>query len=122
MFLECLEMIFDSLESVVKALDVDIFTVGTVGVSFWELILGLLTLGIIFGFFLAPRMGSGLGGIGNINEYQKSQREARQRAEEKAYNNSFMGYARNRWVKENYNYQYNQMMNKNALKEGKGKK
>lgn len=68
MFLDCLEMIFDSLESVVKALDVDIFTVGTVGVSFWELILGLLVLGIIFGFFLAPRSGSGIQAISNENK------------------------------------------------------
>ena len=67
MFLDCLEMIFVSLESVVKSLDVDIFTVGTVGVSFWELILGLLVLGIIFGFFLAPRYGSGIQGIGRLS-------------------------------------------------------
>ncbi len=73
MFLDCLEMIFDSLESVVKALDVDIFTVGTVGVSFWELILGLLVLGIIFGFFLAPRSGSGIQAISNENKKANSE-------------------------------------------------
>lgn len=68
MFLDCLELIFSSLEDVVKALDVDIFKVGTVGVSFWELILGLLVLGIIFGFFLAPRSGSGIQAISNENK------------------------------------------------------
>lgn len=72
MFLDCLELIFSSLEDVVNALDVDIFTVGTVGVSFWELILGLLVLGIIFGFFLAPRMGSGLVGVGNLATFKGS--------------------------------------------------
>jgi len=68
MFLDCLEMIFSALESVVNALDVDIFTVGTVGISLWELILGLLVLGIIFGFFLAPRSGSGIQAISNENK------------------------------------------------------
>lgn len=68
MFLDCLEMIFSSLESVVKALDVDIFTVGTIGVSFWELILGLLVIGIIFGFFLTPRAGSGIQAFSNENK------------------------------------------------------
>lgn len=79
MFLDCLEMIFSSLESVVKALDVDIFTVGTIGVSFWELILGLLVIGIIFGFFLTPRAGSGIQAISNENkktnaEYMRQQK------------------------------------------------
>ncbi len=123
MFLDCLELIFSSLEAVVKALDVDIFTVGTVGVSFWELILGLLVLGIIFGFFLAPRYGSGLAGIGNINEHQNAQREKAERnaerqrqAQEKAFNDSYAGYFLNRFKRESYAYQYNQDLNKNALK------
>ena len=116
MFLDCLEMIFDSLESVVNALDVDIFTVGTVGVSFWELILGLLVLGIIFGFFLAPRYGSGLAGIGNMNEFKNSQIEKARQSQEKAFNDSYAGYFLNRFKRESYAYQYNQDLNKNALK------
>ena len=96
MFLDCLEMIFSSLESVVSALDVDLFTVGTVGISLWELILGLLVLGIIFGFFLAPRSGSGLAGIGNLN-----------RAEKARYNNSYKAYEEKRFRNEQYSNRYN---------------
>lgn len=100
MFLDCLEMIFSSLESVVKALDVDIFTVGTIGVSFWELILGLLTIGIIFGFFLTPRMGSGLGGISNLNSRKNEKNEATRRESYDEYANK---RARNEWYSRRYN-------------------
>lgn len=73
MFLDCLEIIFSSLEDVISALDVDIFTVGTVGISFWELILGLLTIGIIFGFFLTPRAGSVIQSISNENKISNAE-------------------------------------------------
>lgn len=88
MFLEILDMIFDGVGSVVSALDVGLFTVGTVTITFWELILGLLVMGIIFGFFLAPRYGSVLQGIGNINVHRNVQREKAERA---AFRNSLKG-------------------------------
>lgn len=100
MFLDCLDLIFSSLESVVKALDFDIFSVATVGVSLWELILGLLTIGIIFGFFLAPRMGSGLGGIGNLKSYQ-NQKNALTKSE--SYDEYANKRARNEWYSRRYN-------------------
>lgn len=83
MFLDILEMIFSGVGSVISALDVGLFTVGTVSITFWELILGLLVMGIIFGFFLAPRYGSGLAGIGNINVHRNAQREKAARTAER---------------------------------------
>ena len=66
MFLDVLELVSDSFSSVVSALDVSLFNIGNVSITFWELILGLLTVSIVFGFFLAPRSGSVLGAAGNV--------------------------------------------------------
>lgn len=68
MFLDIIEMIFDGVGSVVSALDVDLFSVGAISITFWEIILGLLVTGIIFSFFLAPRRGSGIQTIVNFNK------------------------------------------------------
>lgn len=65
MFFEALELIFNGISSVVSALDVRLFSVGAVDITFWEVILGIFVVGLIFSFFLAPRMGSGLQGILN---------------------------------------------------------
>ena len=74
MFLDVLDMIFDSFETVINSLKVDLFSVGGVSINLWEIILGLLVLGIIFGFFLAPRYGSGLQGVGNIVGYSNARK------------------------------------------------
>ena len=84
MFLDILELVFDSFEGVINALKVDLFTVGTVGINFWELVLGFLTIAVIFGFFLAPRAGSGIQVISNENkkanaEYLRSQHSSAKR-------------------------------------------
>ena len=57
LFSQILRMIYDSLKSVINALDVPLFMIpnSNVDITFWELILGFLIVGIIFGFFLAPR-------------------------------------------------------------------
>lgn len=70
LFSQILRMIYDSLKSVINALKVPLFIVpGTeVDITFWELILGFLLVGIIFGFFLAPRAGSGLQATSNENK------------------------------------------------------
>ena len=70
MFLDVLEMIFDGVGSVVSAYDVHLFYVGSISITFWELLLGLLVSGIIFGFFLAARRGSGIQTISNFSKQQ----------------------------------------------------
>ena len=71
-FTEILKLIFQGIREVISAIDVDIYSTGTLGVSFWELILGILTIGVIFGFFLKPRSGSVLGSVKNFNQYEKN--------------------------------------------------
>ena len=68
-------MIYDSLKSVINALDVPLFMIPqtNVDITFWELILGFLIVGIIFGFFLAPRAGSGIQTMSN--EHKKANAE-----------------------------------------------
>lgn len=100
MFLDILEIVFDSFSDVVSALDVDLFSVGGVGISFWNLILGLLTCGLIFGFFLVPRAGSGLGSLSNINKSDLKKRDSANR-------NSYEYYSANRERNEAYNSRYN---------------
>ena len=73
MFLDVLNLIYSSLERVIEALDVPLFEVGLVSISFWELLLGMFTVTIIFGFFLRERMGSGLGTIKNVNDFENAQ-------------------------------------------------
>lgn len=89
MFLDILEIVFDSFSDVVSALDVDLFSVGGVGISFWNLILGLLTCGLIFGFFLVPRAGSGLGSLSNINKSDLKKRDSANRERNEAYNSRY---------------------------------
>ena len=71
LFNDILRMIYDSLKSVINAFDVPLFMIpGTdVDITFWELLLGFLLVGIIFGFFLAPRSGSGLQAMSNESKY-----------------------------------------------------
>lgn len=83
MFLDVLDMIFDNFGGVISALNVDLFKLGSVGVSFWELILGMLTVSILFGFFLAPRPGSVLGGISNSNAKENAKLRAEQNSAKK---------------------------------------
>ncbi len=106
MFLDILEMIFDGISAVVSAYDVDLFSVGSINISFWELILGLLIMGIIFSFFLAPRFGSGLQGIGNLVDYNSDKKAMAKAKAEKEFNESYQGYglrrARNEWYSQMY--------------------
>lgn len=61
MFLDILSWLYDCLDRIIEALDKDtLFTVGTVPISLWELMLGFFTVGIIFSFFLKSRGGSAL--------------------------------------------------------------
>lgn len=79
MFLSVLDMIFSGVSSVVSAYDVHLFSVGSVSVSFWELLLGLFIIGLIFGFFLVPRSGSVLQSAGNINRAKEKKERAERR-------------------------------------------
>ena len=71
-FLDALTLIFDSFSVVIDSLKVELFHSGTIDVNFWELLLGIFTVSIIFGFFLAPRAGSVLGAAGNISRQGRS--------------------------------------------------
>ena len=73
MFLEILDMLYSCFERIISALDVELFEVGFVSISFWELVLGMFTTTILFGFFLRERMGSGLGAVKAINDFEKAQ-------------------------------------------------
>lgn len=80
MFLDVLDMLYDSLERIIQSLDVELFKVGFVSISFWELVLGMFTTAIIFGFFLRERMSSSLGGEIVVNEfrtYNKKRKEGK---------------------------------------------
>lgn len=117
MFLDVLDMLYDSLERIIQSLDVDLFTVGLVSISFWELVLGMFTTTIIFGFFLRERMGSGLGAFTNFNDYEEVQRnsaareaksaerEAR-RSSERAHRESYEYYRERRDRNSAYSKQY----------------
>ena len=73
MFLDCLDMIFEVFSGVINAFDVELFSLGGTSVSFWELLLSLLTVSIIFGFFLAPRYGSGISAVGKLLSFKSSE-------------------------------------------------
>lgn len=122
MFADILRMIFDSFKDVVDAFDVPILNYGGISFTFWEIVLGIFTVSLLFGFFLRQRGGSVLGSVENYNEYQNSKRAESERQAQKEYDNSFMGYAQKRYVKEMYNYEYNRAMGKNALPKHKGGK
>ena len=83
MFLDILELIFDNFEGVVRAFDVPLFTVGTVDISFWELLLGIFTVSIIFGFFLVPRPGSVLSAAGNLQRGGRSSEPSKNKVGDK---------------------------------------
>lgn len=96
MFLELLDLIYESLKEVINALDVPLFYIGDVDITFWEIVLGFFTVNIIFGFFLRERMGSGLGAIKIHNDFENSQRQQRMRQADRenreAYNRAMSEY------------------------------
>lgn len=106
MFLDVLELIFSCMETVIYSLKVDLFYIGKVGVSFWELILGLFVLGIIFSFFLAPRSGSVLQGVGNLSRSESRDSREKARLSEKEARLTYEYYAENRSRNEAYSARY----------------
>lgn len=122
MFADILRMIFDSFKDVINAFDVPILNYDGISFTFWEIVLGIFTVSLVFGFFLRTRGGSVLDSVGNYNEYQNSKRAEAERQAEKDFNNSFQGYAQKRYIREMYNYEYNRAMGKNALPKHKGGK
>ncbi len=118
MFLEILDLIYESLKEVINALDVPLFYIGDVDITFWEIVLGFFVVNIIFGFFLRERMGSGLGAIKIHNDFENSQRQQRMRQADRenreAYNRamseyrqSYEYYAEKRSRNEEYARRYN---------------
>lgn len=118
MFLEILDLIYESLKEVINALDVPLFYIGDVDITFWEIVLGFFIVNIIFGFFLRERMGSGLGAIKIHNDFENSQRQQRMREADRdnreAYNRamseyrqSYEYYAEKRSRNEEYARRYN---------------
>lgn len=99
-FTEILKLIFQGIREVVSSIDIDIYSSGNIGVSLWELILGFVTVSIIFGFFLKSRGGSVLGSVGNMNEYKHSKEEATKRESYEEYANR---RSRNEWYGRRYN-------------------
>lgn len=95
-FTEILKLVFQGIREVISAIDIDIYSSGTVGVSLWELLLGFLTVAVIFGFFLKSRGGSVLGSVGNINEYEKSKQRAEDRAQAREYREKQIEYYNSR--------------------------
>lgn len=82
MFLEVLELLYDCLDRIISALDgPSLFTVGTVSISLWELVLGFFTVSIIFSFFLRPREGSVLGSVSNNNRRNNAEIQRQQRSQ-----------------------------------------
>lgn len=70
-FTEILKLVFQGIREVISAIDIDIYSSGTVGVSLWELLLGFLTVAVIFGFFLKSRSGSVLSSVSNLERYER---------------------------------------------------
>lgn len=82
-FLDVLDFIFSNLSDVVSAIDSDtLFSLGTVNITLWNLILGGLICFIIFGFFLRTRGGSAWDTASNILSYENKKEEARFRSEQ----------------------------------------
>lgn len=96
MFLDILDMIFDSFSDVVEAYNVPLFSYGSVEITFWELILGIFTVSILFAFFLRQRSGSVFGSVENINEYEKSHQRAVDRAQAREYRSKKIEYYNSR--------------------------
>lgn len=107
MFLDVLEMIFVNFEGVIDALEVELFSIGSVGITFWQLLLGLLTVSILFGFFLRPRSGSVLGSVGNFNEEAKARADRSKAVAESSHRNSYAYYKEQRDLKEGFSNRYN---------------
>lgn len=107
MFADILRMIFDSFKDVINAFDVPILNYGSISFTFWEIVLGIFTVSLVFGFFLRQRGGSVLGSVENYNEYQNSKRAERERSERETYNESYEAYqnrrSRNEWYGRKYN-------------------
>lgn len=81
-FLDVLDFIFSNLSAVVSALDSDtLFSLGSVNITLWNLILGGLICFIIFGFFLRNRGGSAWGAASNMLSYENKKEQARLRQE-----------------------------------------
>lgn len=78
-FLDALELIFTSFGSVIDAIDVPLFTLGSVDISLWNLLLGGLICFIIFSFFLRSRGGSGWEAAGNMIDYDNAKSRAESR-------------------------------------------
>ena len=77
-FLDVLELIFSNFSSVVSALDSDsLFSLGSVDITLWNLILGGLICFIIFGFFLRTRGGSAWGTASNLLNYENKKVQVR---------------------------------------------
>lgn len=95
-FGEILKLIFQGIRDVISAIDVDIYSTGTVGISLWELLLGFLTVAIIFGFFLKSRAGSVFGALNNINEHEKAQQREADRVQAREYRAKQLEYYRSR--------------------------
>ena len=73
MLKEILDMIFAAFKSVINAFDVPIYENGGLSFTFWQLILGIFTMSIVFGFFLRTRSGSVFGAVKNLNDYERRQ-------------------------------------------------
>lgn len=107
MFLDVLEMIFVNFEGVINALDVTLFSIGSLSVTFWQLLLGFLTVSLLFGFFLTPRSGSVLDAAGVFKD-ERAARDARlHREADSAHRNSYAYYKEQRDLKEGFSNRYN---------------
>lgn len=88
MFIDVIEMIYDSFKDVISAFDVTLFWLANAQISFWDIILSMLTLSIVFGFFLRQRGGSVLATVSNENkkanaEYREAQRQSNRKGGKK---------------------------------------
>lgn len=81
-FIDVLDFIFSNLSDVVSAIDSDtLFSLGSVNITLWNLILGGLICFIIFGFFLRNRGGSAWGAASNMLSYENKKEMSRVRQE-----------------------------------------
>ena len=88
-FLDILDFIFANLSAVVSALDSDtLFSLGSVNITLWNLILGGLICFIIFGFFLRNRGGNVWGTASNIISYENKKEQSRVRDENRSRSRS----------------------------------
>lgn len=104
---DALELIYESFKSVIDAFDVPILNYGISEFTFWEIVLGIFTVSLVFGFFLRTRGGSVFGAVENYNKYQNHKRAESERRERESYNESYEAYqnkrSRNEWYGRKYN-------------------